>query len=175
MANLIVFMGATGAGKSVQADRLAEARGWVHFSTGRLLRQDARLSKMLQSGRLMPSAEVEQALEKAVLGVPQETTVILDGFPRLVEQAEWLETAIQRWSRQLTQVILIDIDEHTSATRLAERGRSDDSSAAQKEKWDAYQRTIPVIDFYRQKNLLDAVDGVGTMDQVSDRIKDVLK
>jgi adenylate kinase len=175
LGQLIVFMGATGAGKSVQADRLAEERDWVHFSTGRLLRSHSSLSQQLHSGRLMSSEQVQQVLEEAVANVPAETPVILDGFPRLVEQAEWLEQAEQRWSRQLTQVILIDIDEATSGERLASRGRKDDSELAQQRKWEEYQRTLPVIDYYRAKGLLVAVDGKGSVDEVADRIKDVLK
>jgi adenylate kinase len=86
-----------------------------------------------------------------------------------------LEQQLPRWGRQLRRVILLDIDEATSRERLQLRGRSDDSSAAQREKWREYQKLMqPLVAFYQPRDLLAIVDGSGTIDQVTESIEAVL-
>ncbi|HSX02775.1 MAG TPA: nucleoside monophosphate kinase [Candidatus Saccharimonadia bacterium] len=175
MAEIVVLWGPTGAGKTVQGERLATAKGWAHFSTGRLLRRDPVTAAQLRSGELAPTAEVQRVLTEAVAAVPRHQGIVLDGFPRTADQAAWLEQQLPQWGRHLRRVILLSIDEATSRERLRLRSRSDDSSAAQREKWREYQKLMqPLVAFYQPRGLLAIVDGGGTIDQVTESIEATL-
>ncbi len=175
MAGVVVFLGPTGAGKSAQAERLAAGRGWVHLSTGQLLRRDPVVAKQLGDGRLSPSAEVQRILAAAVSEVPLEQGIVLDGFPRTTDQAEWLEQFLERQSRQLIRVIQIDIDEATSEHRLRLRGRSDDNILAQRKKWREYESImLAVAEYYETRAQLAKVDGRGNMDEVEALVRESL-
>ena len=176
MADVVVFLGPTGAGKSAQAARLAASRGWVHLSTGQLLRRDPVVAKLLGDGRLSPSAEVQRILQAAVDEIPAEQGIVLDGFPRTEDQAEWLDGFLAARSRRLARVIQIDIDEATSEQRLKLRGRSDDNILSQREKWREYESIMMVVaQYYEAGGLLTKIDGRGSMDEVETLIKGVLR
>lgn len=175
MGEVIVFLGPTGAGKSVQAKLLAEARGGVHFSTGELLRRDPVVAKSLVSGGLAPSDVVQRIVEAAVRGVAADTLVVLDGFPRTLEQARWLEGSLAGWSRRLERAVVIEVDEETTRARLALRGRRDDSEGAQDAKRARYEKiTQPVVRYYRSHGQLAVVDGRGTIEEVAQEVKAAL-
>jgi adenylate kinase len=168
-------MGPTGAGKSVQAQLLAADRGWVHLSTGRLLRADPVASLNLTDGELVPDEVVERVLETAVRALPPAQSIVLDGFPRTVGEAIWLEDRLVAWGRTLRRTVLIAVDQATSQARLSSRGRSDDSLEAQVAKWQAYETaTRPVITYYKQRHELTEVDGSGTVEDVTGRVKELL-
>jgi adenylate kinase len=168
-------MGPTGAGKTVQGERLAAAKGYAHFSTGRLLRADTAAAGVLQKGQLAPAGEVERVLEAALVGVSAGRGIILDGFPRTIAQAEWLDNRLRRWSRQLRVVLEIQLDEATTAKRLALRGRSDDTKEAQARKRQQYQEIMaPVADVYAARGLLKLIDGRGSIEDVASRIEAAL-
>ena len=166
MGELVILMGPTGAGKSVQGKLLQQKLGWVHLSTGELLRQDPESAQKLASGQLAPAAQVERVLRNAVSNVDTDTTIVLDGFPRTTEQADWLDRETEQWGRQLTRVVLIEIDPETSAARLAQRQRYDDVAAARDRKWAAYRKmTQPLEAYYKSRHLLARVDGSGTVEE----------
>ena len=168
MAGLIVLMGPTGAGKSVQAQRLVELRGDVHISSGELLRRDPAEAALLASGQLAPSAAVERLVAAAIAGVPEATTILLDGFPRALDEAVWLDAQLPGWRRKLRAVVLFEVDYHVSARRLAERQRADDTPAALEAKWAEYERmTRPVLHHYRTLGLLMTVDGNASIEAVN--------
>ncbi len=175
MAELIVIMGPTGAGKGVQSDLIAAERGGVHLSSGALLRRDAQMAASLNTGHLAPTAEVNRVVAEAVQQVPANQLVILDGFPRQLSQAKWLDARLGEWGRTLKRVILLDATEAETRRRLLTRGRSDDNHAAIDEKWREYQtETLPVLAHYEQLGLLARVNGHGTPDEVAARIREVL-
>ena len=175
MAEIVILLGPTGAGKSAQGERLAAARGWVHLSTGQLLRRSPMVAKQLGDGRLLPSTEVERVLEAAVAEVPVGQGIVLDGFPRTTDQAEWLDGRLADWQRQLARVLLISIDEATSEQRLRLRGRSDDNIIAQRKKWREYETIMAhVADYYERHQQLATIDGRGSMDEVEAHIKEAL-
>ncbi len=130
---------------------------------------------MLATGQLVPSVEVERILGAALAKVPEHQTIVLDGFPRELDEAQWLERILAGSSRRLAHVILIEVDQSTSEARLTRRARSDDSPAAQREKWLEYkQMTEPVIEHYRKSDRLVAVDGRGSIDDIADDIEAIL-
>jgi len=175
MADVVVIMGPTGAGKTVQGERLAAQLGYAHFSTGRLLRADPAAVAILQKCQLAPTGEVQRVLNVAMANVPQAKGVVLDGFPRTVEQAEWLDGRLADWSRRLQAVLEIQIDEATAAKRLASRGRSDDTAEAQARKRRQYHAVMaPVADYYAARGQLHVIDGRGTIEDVEEQIRTAL-
>ncbi len=175
MGKLIVLMGPTGAGKSVQGDILANSLGGVHMSSGNLLREDPTTAALIKGGKLFPAAEVERVLAEALAKIPTEQPVVLDGTPRTMSNVRWLERELPMLGRTLVGVILIDLDFETLSERLQLRGRADDAPDAVRVKWDAYEaETKPVLDYYRSKDQLKVVDGRGSVEAVSELIRDAL-
>jgi adenylate kinase len=175
MGQLIVLMGPTGAGKSVQGELLAERNGWVHLSSGTLLRHDPQAAAQMQDGRLAPALEVERVVGQALAAVPEDQPVVLDGTPRTWSNVRWLETSLPKLHRQLTAVLLIELDIATSVQRLGLRGRADDVPAAVREKWELFETvTHPVIEHYRELGLLVSVDGRGSIEEVHNEIMSAL-
>jgi adenylate kinase len=175
MAKLIVLMGPTGAGKSVQGDLLAQDLGGVHLSSGNLLRQDPKAAALIADGKLAPAAEVERIVAEAVDAVPAEQPIILDGFPRTMSNVAWMDKELPGHDRELTAVVLIELDLETSMQRLGLRARFDDAPEAVKEKWDEYaNKTRPVIEHYERLGILKRIDGRGDVETVHGLIRDIL-
>lgn len=175
MARLIVLMGPTGAGKSVQGDLLAQDLQGVHLSSGNLLRQDPVAAKLIEDGRLAPASEVERIVGEAIKRVPADQPVILDGFPRTDSNVQWMDRELPRLGREVTDVILIELDVATCIARLNKRERADDSPEAVKEKLDAYMKsTRPVVDHYSGQGMLKRVDGRGSIDEVKALVRSVI-
>lgn len=173
MAPIILIMGPPGAGKSSQAKRLGEQEGFVHVSTGDLLRDsgDQEILEVMKRGDLVDPSRMEQILLDKVMSLPQESTLVLDGFPREVVEAEWLAKELPELGRELKRVILLKIDQAESERRNLLRGRQDDSLEAQKERWvEWHEMTEPVLARYRAQNLVTEVDGLGTPDEVAKRV-----
>jgi adenylate kinase len=176
MGSLIVLMGPTGAGKSVQGDLLAEYYHGVHLSSGKLLRKDAHAAAMITDGRLAPADEVERVVGEAMATVPEDTLVVLDGTPRTESNVLWLDKNLPRLHRDLVKVIFIDLDIETSMKRLGLRGRADDAPRAVSEKWQLFERvTRPVVEHYNNLGLLMHVDGRGGIDEVHQLILKAMK
>ena len=167
MAGLIVLMGPTGAGKSVQGDLLAQQLGGVHLSSGNLLRQDPVAARMIANGKLAPADEVERIMGKAIAEVENEKVIILDGFPRTTSNLRWMDEELPKLGRSVEHVILIELDVATCIARLSIRDRADDSPAAVQEKLDAYElSTRPVVEHYQKTGMLKRVDGRGSVESV---------
>lgn len=150
----------------------------LHISTGDLLRHspDPDLQSILHSGQLAPSSAVQRALQEALEEVPEGLVVVIDGFPRLVGEAEWLDRLLLELGRDLSRVLVLEIDLAESEQRLAMRGRPDDSPESTAQKWDEYrQNTRPVVDLYRRRGQSVSIDGSGTMEQVAARVSAALK
>lgn len=167
MGALIVLMGPTGAGKSVQGELLAADFGGTHLSSGKLLREDPQAAAKLADGRLAPAEEVHRVVGQAMAKVPQDRPIVLDGTPRRVEDVEWLDKSLPKLHRNLKCVVLIELDIETSLVRLGLRGRVDDAPDAVKEKWRLFEDvTGPVVEHYRKLGLLVPVDGRGSIEKV---------
>ncbi|NNK38571.1 MAG: AAA family ATPase, partial [Xanthomonadales bacterium] len=105
---------------------------------------------------------------------------ILDGYPRNLAQAEALDTLLERLEQPVDEALQIDVDVEMVVARIAKRaaeeGRSDDSEEVVRNRMKVYEsQTAPVVDYYAQKGLLSRVLGVGTIDEVFQRIKGVLQ
>jgi len=172
MDALIVLMGPTGAGKSVQGDLLAADLGGTHLSSGKLLRADPRAAAKLVDGRLAPAVEVQRVVGEAMVEIPQDQPVVLDGTPRTDSDVHWLEKNLPKFGRELKCVVLIELDIDTSMKRLGLRGRADDAPDAVREKWQLFEDvTGPVVEHYRQLGMLITVDGRGSIEEVHQLVR----
>jgi adenylate kinase len=174
----IVMVGPPGAGKGTQAEGLAKHYGIPHISTGAMLRdhisRETVLGKQAQayvnSGELVPNELLVQILEETLSA--QTEGFILDGFPRTLEQAHILETMTIKLNKELSQVIHISVPDEVVVERLLQRGRKDDTEGVIRRRLQIFSDdTTPVIGYYEGKALLISVDGVGSMEDVQDRIR----
>lgn len=175
MASLIVLMGPTGAGKSVQGDLLAQELVGVHLSSGDLLRRDVAAAAAITDGKLAPAEHVERIVGEAVVAIPADHPIIMDGVTRTMSNVHWLEGKLTEWGRELQCVVLIELDLETSLKRLGLRHRADDAPEAVKEKWDEYTaKTQPVVDYYDSLGLLRRIDGRGSVDEVQRLLRNAI-
>ncbi len=165
----IVILGPQGSGKGTQAEVVAERFGLVHIDMGGLLRRfvktkhplAARVRRIMNEGSgLVPSHLVTEILKRRVAGIPQRRGILFDGYPRNITQARALDRMLREAGRAITHVVYLPISEKTTVKRLALRHREDDTPQAIKKRLATYRRkTKPVIDYYRQRNVLVTVNG----------------
>lgn len=179
----IVFIGPPGAGKGTQAERLVEAFGMAHLSTGDMLRaaRDAqtevgkKADQYMSSGQLVPDQIILDIIGEW-LGEPDcRRGYLLDGFPRTIPQAEGLDSILADRGEPLDVVLELRVPEDELFRRLSSRGRTDDDPDVIRRRLVAYrEQTSPLLDYYRSKGLLKSIDGLGTIDEVFQRAKTVL-
>jgi adenylate kinase len=175
----IVFLGPPGAGKGTQAVRVAARLDVPHLSTGEMLRDAAQrgtelgrqAAEHMNAGRLVPTELVQALVEERLAQPDCSGGYLLDGFPRTVEQAENLDRLLATRGAALDLVVNIDVAEEALLARLASRGRQDDAEDVVRERLRQYDRwTKPLVDYYRGRGVLREVDGLGTPDEVFERI-----
>ncbi len=182
-APTIVLLGPPGSGKGTQAERLGEL-GYVTLSTGDLLRaareDDTDLgrqaSEYMDRGELVPDELIDAMLGEELAGLDGDK-VLLDGFPRTVEQADALGGLLDHRGRELDDVVLLEVPDDVVADRIGNRsqGRADDDPETVRERLRVYHRqTEPLVEYYDERGLLRRVDGEGDPDAVQDRIRSAL-
>ena len=175
----LVLLGRQGAGKGTQAVRLADHYGAPHISTGDMFR--AAVSEGTELG-LQAKAIMDRGdlvTDEITIGIVRERLAkddardhgfLLDGFPRTVAQAAALEEMAAPLGG-LHAVVNIDVPLDEVRERMRQRGRADDTDEAIDRRLELYEReTAPLIAFYEERGLLVEVDGLGTMDEVFDRL-----
>ncbi len=173
---MIIFFGPAGAGKSVQGQILAARHGWRWLSAGQLLR-DSRDPKVLNgmlSGDLVDSDHVNSAMGVAISRAESIDQIILDGYPRTLDQAKWLVEQQPHFDQKIQLVVVLEIPHEETLRRLQIRGRVDDNKEAIEERLSIYNREIPKILSYISDNEIPIVkiEGTGTVGQVHDKIED---
>lgn len=174
---MIVFFGPAGAGKSVQGNLLAARNDWRWLGAGQLLRdsKDAELLKEMSTGKLVDPNLVNKVMGEA-LDRADDTVrrVILDGFPRQLEQAKWLleNQANKDHNRKIDLVIVLEVPRSELYRRLEIRGRLDDVPEVIDERLRIYrQEMYPVLNYFNENGIRIAhIDGTGTVGHVHDRI-----
>lgn len=175
---MIVFFGPAGAGKSVQGQMLAARHGWRWLSAGQLLRDthDIDLIAQMQTGALVTPEKVSQLMGEALARATNISQVILDGFPRQLEQAKWLVAAQPTHQRSIGLVIVLEVPRSELLKRLEVRGRVDDTPEVIDERLKIYRSEMyPILSYFTEKNVnIVHIDGTGTVGQVHDRIMEEL-
>jgi adenylate kinase len=179
----IVFIGPPGAGKGTQAEQIVQSYRLAHLSTGDMLRaaRDARTEvglaadKYMSSGQLVPDDVIVAIIGARLLEPDCRPGYLLDGFPRTIAQAEALDQMLRRQGTPLDTVLELAVPEDELFKRLAGRGRADDQPEVIRQRLVAYRnQTAPLLDYYRKAGLLLSIDGLGTVEEIFQRIRTVL-
>jgi adenylate kinase len=182
MLNIALF-GPPGAGKGTQSTFLIEKYGLAYISTGEILRQEINSNSelglqakdVIVNGGLVSDEIIVQIIEKFILDHKSSNGFLFDGFPRTYLQAYILEGLLMKLHTSLASLINIDITDQEATKRLIKRGessnRSDDNLEVITNRLQAYhEKTLPVLEFYREKGNLVNIDGMGSIPQIQDRI-----
>lgn len=176
---MIIFFGPAGAGKSVQGQLLAARNGWRWLSAGQLLRDthDIELIAEMQTGKLVEPAKVSALMGDALKRAKNIDRVILDGFPRQLEQAKWLVETQPEHQRSIALVIVLEVPRSELLKRIEVRGRVDDTPEAVDERLKIYRTEIyPILTYLTEKGVNVAhIDGTGSVGQVHDKIMEELE
>ncbi|HJR72487.1 MAG TPA: adenylate kinase [Luteimonas sp.] len=183
----LVLLGAPGSGKGTQAARLKEHLQVPHISTGDLLRAEVaagtplglEAKDIMARGELVSDAILLGMLEDRFSRPDTANGFILDGYPRNLAQADALDKLLQRIGQPMDFALQLDVDNELLIERIAGRakaeGRDDDNPESVRKRLRIYdEQTAPVIEFYRQHGQLTVVDGVGSMDDVFNRIVEAI-
>jgi adenylate kinase len=175
---VIIFFGPAGAGKSVQGQILSARHGWRWLSAGQLLRdsRDPELLEQMRLGRLVDAHKVNAVMQEALDRAKDVDKVILDGFPRQLEQAEWLIATEPKHQRSISLVVVLEVPKTELLQRLKLRGRPDDEPDVIEDRLQIYRQQIyPILTYFNQQKVPIAhIDGTGTVGQVHDRIEQEL-
>lgn len=180
----MVILGRQGSGKGTQSARLVEAYGCVHVSTGDMLRaavaegtELGRAAEAVMAAGGLVGDEIMNGIVRQRLGRADVTAsgVLLDGYPRTADQADALESALADLGQRLAVAVNLDVPIDEVKARMMERARSDDTSEAISRRLALYEeQTAPLLDWFRRRGLLATVDGLGTPDEVFDRLAAVV-
>ena len=204
----IVLLGAPGAGKGTQAQKLVEEFGVVHISTGDLLRAavkagtklGVKAKEYMDAGQLVPDKLVVDLVKERLAADDAKKGFILDGFPRNTAQAVTLDSALADMGLSLDAALLVDVKAEVIVERLSSRRtcrdcgytapagvdvcpscggemyqRDDDKPETIQNRLNVYEsQTAPLVEYYKGKGLLKAVDGDRPVDDVYADVKELL-
>lgn len=183
MFNLILF-GPPGSGKGTQSEKLIEKYGWIHLSTGDLLRKEIanqtqlglEAKSLMDKGQLVPDEVVVGMIGSALDANPNAKGFLFDGFPRTEAQAGALDTLLASKNSEITLVLALEVGQEELVKRLLKRGltssRSDDrdESVIRKRLIEYENKTAIVADYYAKFNKVAKVKGEGSIDQIFDSL-----
>ncbi|GJH41726.1 hypothetical protein RCZ04_22760 [Capnocytophaga sp. HP1101] len=187
MTNLVLF-GKPGAGKGTQAAFLKDKYNLVHISTGDIFRHniknETKLGKLAQSymdkGDLVPDEVTIQMLQEEVENNPNAEGFIFDGFPRTIAQAEALDNFLESKGMRIHGTLALEADDEVLIKRLVERGkvsgRTDDQDEEKiRNRFTEYnEKTAPLITFYQTQGKYHAINGIGTIEEITTRLSDTI-
>jgi adenylate kinase len=185
----LVILGPPGAGKGTQATKIATRLGIPQLSTGDMLREAVasrstsglRAKHFMDRGDLVPDEVVVSVVTSRIDHSDSANGFILDGFPRTVTQAEALDQELATKGIKLDAVLELEVDEDALLDRIRGRAqqaanngeciRSDDNPEVFKTRLDVYRaQTAPVTEYYRSQGLLNTVDGLQSIDVVTEKL-----
>ena len=178
----LLFIGPPGAGKGTQAERVAERLGIPHVSTGAMFREHVsngtelglKVEAIMASGEYVPDEVTVAMLKERISRPDAEDGFILDGFPRTLVQVETLDGLIGEDG--LDRVVVFEVDEDELSDRMLSRGRADDTAETIRNRFKVYlEQTQSLLDVYEKRGVTVAVDGLGEMDEITERVLEVLE
>lgn len=187
MINIVLF-GPPGSGKGTQAVKMAKKFDLLHISTGDLFRNaiknetemGLKAKAFIEKGDLVPD-EVTIGMMNAVIEEnPEVKGIIFDGFPRTVKQAEALDDFLNPRNTPISKMIQLDVSEKELISRLLNRGKDsgradDQDTEIIKNRISVYnEKTLPVANFYDKQDKLAHIKGEGSIEEIFDRVCNVL-
>jgi adenylate kinase len=176
----LLLIGAPGAGKGTQAEKLSARFNIAHISSGDLLREHVRnqtslgqrIKTYVDAGDLVPDALVMDMLRKPVVAASEAGGYVLDGFPRTVDQAKAAFEVANRLGVEVQAAVHLYVPDQELIRRLLARSRgSDDTEEVIAHRLEVYQEmTIPLLEYYANREWMFSVDGTRTPDEVHEAI-----
>jgi adenylate kinase len=179
----LILMGPPGAGKGTQAKFVADRFGVPAISTGDIFRQNVsdgtdlgvKAKEYMDAGEYVPDEITNLMVRNRIDEPDAEPGFLLDGYPRTLQQVEELDGMIRYTGHKLDAVVCLVVDEDELVSRLVDRaeteGRSDDTEDVVRRRQEVYaEQTEPLIEVYRDRGLLVEVDGMGEVDEVTQRV-----
>ena len=173
---MIILFGLAGSGKGTQGKALSELFGWRWLSVGEAIRQTGEFKEITDKGELIPDEKVIELMNKQINKAEAEGfDVILDGYPRNQVQAEYI---VNHMPEKIDGAIILEVPKDELIERLALRGRDDDKEKESIERrFNIFEQNIcSILPLFENKNIpIERVDGVGTVEEVTDRLVEVFE
>lgn len=183
MLNLILF-GPPGSGKGTQAAKLVEKYNLVHISTGDLFRREKKnntalwqeVQSYMDAGDLVPDSITINLLKAEMAKTPNAVGYILDGFPRNINQAEVLDNFLKEEGTAVSVLLELIVEDTEVIRRITSRGKiegrvDDQDPVIVQNRIDVYKsQTSPVADYYTKVDKTKRIDGVGSIEEIFERI-----
>ncbi len=179
----LLIVGPPGAGKGTQAKRIGDSFNIPDVSTGDIFRFNIKnetplgvqVKAIVDAGDYVPDSLTNEIVSARLNEEDAQNGFLLDGYPRTLEQVEYLDELLAGKGQVLEAVVRLVADQDEIVARLTKRateqGRLDDSEDAIRHRQEVYIReTAPLVEVYRERGLLIEVDGLGTPDEVGDRV-----
>jgi adenylate kinase len=187
MINIVLF-GKPGAGKGTQAEFLKGKYNLVHLSTGDIFRfnikNDTELGqlakKYMDKGDLVPDEVTIKMLQSEVDKNQDAAGFLFDGFPRTIAQAQALDQFLTSKNDRITATIALEADDEILIARLLERGKTsgrvdDQDEEKIRNRYQEYnEKTAPLMAYYHEQNKFYSVDGIGSIDEITQRLSIVI-
>ncbi len=171
---MILFFGPAGVGKSVQGQMLAARMDWKWLSTGEMFRNssDSEVQDILKTGELVSDEKTYEVVREAFSKAKDTDRLIVDGFPRTMDQAKWLMDDKNSLGRSVGIVVVLEVPESVIQKRLSKRGRDQDKPEIIARRMNIYRREMyPVLGYFAEKGIkIVHLDGTGTVGEVHDKI-----
>lgn len=177
----LLIIGPPGAGKGTQAHRIAEGYAVPAISTGDIFRANIKgatelgkqVKAIIEAGELVPDSLTNEIVADRLAQADAAAGFLLDGYPRTVDQVAALDGMLE--GESLDAVVLLEADTDEVVARLLNRaqleGRADDTEDVIRHRQDVYaEQTAPLIELFSKRGILVTVDGMGSVDEVAERI-----
>lgn len=179
----MLIIGPPGSGKGTQAERISERLGVVAISTGDIFRANVKggtplgveARKYMDNGDFVPDSVTNEMVRSRLSQDDAKAGFLLDGYPRTVAQVDYLDGILASGDQKLGVVLQLTADDEELVSRLLgrarETGRSDDNESVISHRLDLYhQQTEAVVARYAGRGILAQVDGIGGIEEVTDRV-----
>ena len=179
----MLIIGPPGSGKGTQAERISARLGVVAISTGDIFRVNVKgqtrlgleARKYMDAGDFVPDSVTNKMLRNRLSGPDVGTGFMLDGYPRTVAQVDYLDQFLAERGQELDAVLQLSVGNEELVARLLgrakETGRSDDNEAVIRHRLALYhEQTNAVVDHYARRGILTRVDGMGSVEEVTERV-----